>query len=386
MFGGKHRRVKSDVIAGWPMFGSSQRSGDQRGSGANSNNTASCGLISPGISNTKRISEPKLADAEVQQKMSADKISCLRIMLEQVQQECESMKAEYDRNPTENNHNRYEQKYLMMQRLKTQLTNPKSPSVGDQHLNIFIGDRSTHEAWSDSGDDERRRSLDGEHLTQKAGSYGLPPHPPNTMPPPATTNMPATSTGSQQKRHRKNDSMSAVIAMRAIGSNDDKKDVSLSRSHSDSYRRARRIQADDSLRQAASNDELQNLQKPAATSGPGTEPGSSSFASSASSDSIKHPMLSDATCNHSKSQELGCASDDNANDTGLGGANEFPLSPVNEQAIRDSIFADADDDDNGSGKRQHQIMCLDDDDLTSEDENVSILYNVWKSSCESELN
>jgi hypothetical protein len=38
-----------------------------------------------------------------------------------------------------------------------------------------------------------------------------------------------------------------------------KKDVTLSRSHSDSYRRIRRLPSDDGLRQTASNDELQNL-------------------------------------------------------------------------------------------------------------------------------
>lgn len=53
----------------------------------------------------------------------------------------------------------------------------------------------------------------------------------------------------------------------AVGHNDGhgsesrpgKKEVSLSRSHSDSYQRNRRLPSDDVLRQTASNDELQNL-------------------------------------------------------------------------------------------------------------------------------
>jgi hypothetical protein len=61
--------------------------------------------------------------------------------------------------------------------------------------------------------------------------------------------------------HRKVDLSSAVGHADGHGSESriGKKEVSLSRSHSDSYRRNRRLSNDDGLRQTASNDELQNL-------------------------------------------------------------------------------------------------------------------------------
>ena len=71
-----------------------------------------------------------------------------------------------------------------------------------------------------------------------------------------------------KSNHRKMNSASTVIVSRAIGQEAGdslctKKDVTLSRSHSDSYRRDPRnrhgVTVDDGLRQTASNDELQNL-------------------------------------------------------------------------------------------------------------------------------
>ena len=60
------------------------------------------------------------------------------------------------------------------------------------------------------------------------------------------------------------ESAHSKVVARAIGAYGDenisgKKEVSLSRSYSDSYRRNPRLPTDDSLRQTASNDELQNL-------------------------------------------------------------------------------------------------------------------------------
>ena len=49
------------------------------------------------------------------------------------------MKAECDRDPTELNYNRYELKLQVMQRLKSQIMHPRTPSVSD-HPNLDVSE------------------------------------------------------------------------------------------------------------------------------------------------------------------------------------------------------------------------------------------------------
>ena len=68
---------------------------------------------------------------------------------------------------------------------------------------------------------------------------------------------------------------------------------------------------------------------------PVAEPGSSSLASSASSESVKQRFSCDRS--QSKSQEMGNISDDNAGETLACVSTESPLSPVTEGSANDSV-------------------------------------------------
>jgi hypothetical protein len=68
---------------------------------------------------------------------------------------------------------------------------------------------------------------------------------------------------------------------------------------------------------------------------PGTEPGSSSLASSASSESVKRRFSEERS--RSKSQEMGSLSDENASETVAAASVDSPLSPVTETSVNDSV-------------------------------------------------
>jgi len=76
--------------------------------------------------------------------------------------------------------------------------------------------------------------------------------------------MPSAVSARRVSGQRVLESAYSKVVARAIGPYGDedvsgKKEVLLSRSYSDSYRRNPRVPTDDNLRQTASNDELQNL-------------------------------------------------------------------------------------------------------------------------------